>query len=1578
MGELSTAMVSSTINDLPKHRQHVRDACDRMGVRALMQEHLSAADATAIEVSHDLVDQADVYLGVIGFRYGTIMPGEAKSITEMEYDWALARRLPRFIYLMDEGHPLTAGDVDERRVRINEFRKRLESDRVRGTFASPADLRALVIQSLAEQQRAEYQATIAQLTREAEERGDKAEESPEALALAEVRRLETRALHVVRSPPTPPEPYIAHPYTLLETRSLIGRRDERSLLKDWLTGSTKTGVSFLALVAVGGMGKSALTWTWFMDDAPRERPDLAGRMWWSFYETDASFDNFVTRALAYTTGRSITEIGEMPEDQQEFELLAVLDAEPYLIVLDGLERVLVAYAAMDAARLTDSELDERAAQATAGERGHSPVTAQSFFGQHRLRQATDPRVGRFLRKLVGVRATRILASTRLFPAELQTPVDDTVPGAAVHFLQGLSDDDAVALWQHFGATGARDDLLRLFSTFDNYPLLIRALAGEVDRYRPAPGDFDRWRADHGEFDPFSLPLTQIKSHILEFALRGLTELEERLLHTIAAFRSPATYATLAALLVGGDKPFPDDVSLDKALTELEDRGLVGWDRRANRYDQHPVVRGVAWQGLDSESRTTIYGALEHHFSSLPKASDEEATAEDLTAAYELLHALVHLKRFEDAWEILEDRIIGPTIRFGSWESMAEAIETMMDPASGLPRGLTEEAGAAFFYLGLANVARGRPDRGVAQWRKGVALMPEDDPEIRAIPLAMLCMDLVNTGELAEAAMAVEALNSLSASLDEASYDADDVKAFGDIVAGLLGSVTATTTDAVARLASGLKRMDDEEGVTFFAIDAHIVRDAIWRGDTEGARAGIARHQAAWADRPELIAPGSVELLALEGAVAVRRSDFETAENCLLEALKQARSARLGGAEIVALLHLAELHHARSDFRSARECLADLDELAVRGNYRLRRADAAILRAELERSGGNKLAAAEAAREAFELAWCDGEPYSYAAGVRAARKLLASLNVDIPDVKPFDREAHAARSSAYLSQEIIEREREKLLERLRDQRAEVRRDVFDTVLVLWGPDVGIVSSALTDNDAGIRAHVAGALARSAAPSAVDLLTERFGDDDGAVRAAAARGVRDWLLNAVAANRVDVGFHASESPGADLGDLIETAFDLGQQPRTVPLFGRETPPSIDPVPGLERLIDDDADDARAAALTALALWAPDRTEALLASALADGDAEVRVAGIDAARLALCRLGEEELHTLLRDQAPSVRSRIAAAVAAQADTRFVPELIDFLGDPEYGVQLAAVRALGALSDARAVDALTAVLGTTDDDALPAAAADALGRIGGADAARSLANAMLAERSGDAAYAALRSIWGPEREEVALDLLHDPLPTIRARGASLLAATWRVAAVEALRAALSDADPGVRAAAVGALSESARARRRYSVSDSPDPEADLDAVATLVRDPARPVREAAVRAVANIGGDRAGDLLASLLDDEELGGAAVIGLVAAHDPRAAERVAELLDLDESEDRQTALKQVTAWMNYEDSRLLKTLAYTTIDVREPIGLDRLASGTYLSEEETRERYESMARVIPLRLEWLEADAPAGTDGLGT
>jgi hypothetical protein len=178
---------------------------------------------------------------------------------------------------------------DAAREKLKSLKARASKGRIRAEFKSPEDLRGHIIDALA--------------ILEKEQKESSGEEK-------------LPSLHPPNLIPTAPAPYIAHPYLLLQTREVVvGRRAELHQLTDWVTANTVVprDVRLFNVVAIGGMGKSALTWKWFNDIAPNELPHLAGRMWWSFYESDAYFENFVIRALAYVAGLPEADYAPMPE-----------------------------------------------------------------------------------------------------------------------------------------------------------------------------------------------------------------------------------------------------------------------------------------------------------------------------------------------------------------------------------------------------------------------------------------------------------------------------------------------------------------------------------------------------------------------------------------------------------------------------------------------------------------------------------------------------------------------------------------------------------------------------------------------------------------------------------------------------------------------------------------------------------------------------------------------------------------------------------------------------------------------------------------------------------------------------------------------------------------------------------------------------------------------------------------------------------------------------------------------------------------------------------------------------------------
>lgn len=944
-----TVMISSTARDLPEHRKEVLDACMRQSMFPIMMEHLPASDAEAIEVSLRMVDQADIYLGIFAHRYGYVPAGHDISITEMEYNRAVELGIPRLIFLMHDDHPIKASDVEKGAGagKLDVFKNRLKTDQVVNFFISPTDLRAHVINSV-----------------------------------SQYRKADQTAFHYVSDIPQPPEPYIAHPYTLLQTSGLIGRQNELNLLTDWVAkpDSDVYKARILNVVAIGGMGKSALTWKWFNEIAPLEMQPLAGRMWWSFYESDATFENFVVRALAYVSRRPRRQIEEMLPPDRESQLLAILNREPFLIVLDGLERILIAYARMDAARLQDSEVDD----------------------QFQLRKTIDQRVGLFLRKLSLSKSARILVSTRLYPADLQDrETRDRLPGSFELGLRGLSDADALGLWRSFGVSGTRDEVLRIFQTFANHALIIKALAGEVKRFRRAPGDFDQWRAQHQQFDPARLPRVQeAMAHVLELALRGLDEKSLKVLHTIAAFRMPASYDTLAALLIGDDKSFTSEIAFDDALAELEDRGLLGWDKRANRYDLHPIVRGVVWSGLDVGDRHEVQKELRSYFEALPLLSWNEAESVDqLTTTIELYYTLVGLGRYDTAFLLFRDGLEKATLyRLSASHICIELLEMLF------PDGLYDKPKLsdvtnqvhALNTLALAYDAIGLPKKATEISTCAIRIDGlEGTPKGVSIDLGTLAMASRWTGQLYKAELAI--LQALVI-----DYKGKDPYWFA-VDLGYLGwvySARGVVDDAVLTLEKSFAIFDDRRMTRSIGLSyAYQAQLRFWMKDYDQANIFSQR---AWDLAHARRYPSDLLRAArLQGAVACSLRSLEIASERLHYALTNSRSVGLVQEELQALIDLAELRRRQGDAKAARDYLDDVWEPAERGPYPLFHADALNVLAQIERDAGNHAAAAKAVTSAYQLAWCDGPPYAYHWGLEAAKAHLAALAAPEPPMPPFD-------------------------------------------------------------------------------------------------------------------------------------------------------------------------------------------------------------------------------------------------------------------------------------------------------------------------------------------------------------------------------------------------------------------------------------------------------------------------------------------------------------------------------------------------------------------------------------------------
>ncbi|MDX1999881.1 MAG: SIR2 family protein, partial [Thermoanaerobaculia bacterium] len=499
-----------------------------------------------------------------------------------------------------------------------------------------------------------------------------------------------------RRPATIPLPPAFHAEPdYIGSHGFVGRVSQLEDLDDWAKAADPANL--LLFEAIGGNGKSMLTWEWARNRSTEVRDDWAGRFWYSFYERGAVMADFCRRALVYMTGEALEELAKERTPELARRLLAELHARPWLLVLDGLERVLVAYHRIDAAEVPDEEAN---------------TPTDKVLRRDPCDTIRDED-GDLLRQLAGARPSKILVTSRLTPQVLINAAGQGIEGVKRFPLPGLRPADAEALLRSCGIEGDSAAIQAYLSeNCDNHPLVIGVLAGLITNYLPRRGNFDAWAADAGplggaRLNLAELDLIQRRNHILHAALAALPAKSQELLSTLALLSGSVDYETLAAfnphlpaepeevavpekpekqwwwrwdrmseeeksrvrekyeVALGRRREYEEALAawrasaevraapgrLGETVQELEQRGLLLFDRTAQRYDLHPVVRGVAAGGLQGEERERLGQRVVDHFSSVTHSPWEQAqTLEDLAPGLHVVRTLVKLGRWEEAGE----------------------------------------------------------------------------------------------------------------------------------------------------------------------------------------------------------------------------------------------------------------------------------------------------------------------------------------------------------------------------------------------------------------------------------------------------------------------------------------------------------------------------------------------------------------------------------------------------------------------------------------------------------------------------------------------------------------------------------------------------------------------------------------------------------------------------------------------------------------------------------------------------------------------------------------------------------------
>ena len=138
-----TVFISSTYEDLKKHRRKVWDILEKYNVNVRGMEKFGARKETSLETSLAEVEVSDIYVGIIALRLGSINKETGKSITQLEYERAYELNKEILIYLIDEKkgvvHPefIDWGDKHEK---LDAFKAILRERHTIDTFIDENDL----------------------------------------------------------------------------------------------------------------------------------------------------------------------------------------------------------------------------------------------------------------------------------------------------------------------------------------------------------------------------------------------------------------------------------------------------------------------------------------------------------------------------------------------------------------------------------------------------------------------------------------------------------------------------------------------------------------------------------------------------------------------------------------------------------------------------------------------------------------------------------------------------------------------------------------------------------------------------------------------------------------------------------------------------------------------------------------------------------------------------------------------------------------------------------------------------------------------------------------------------------------------------------------------------------------------------------------------------------------------------------------------------------------------------------------------------------------------------------------------
>lgn len=148
--------ISSTFNDLKTERQAAVESILKAGHIPAGMELFTAGDKSQWEIIQRWINEADIYMLILGGRYGTVEKKSGLSYTELEYNYAVSLKKPHFaVVIKDEAleEKVRSSGTDmiemENPAKLKKFKK-MALSKMSSFYSDPRDIKLAVMESVAQ------------------------------------------------------------------------------------------------------------------------------------------------------------------------------------------------------------------------------------------------------------------------------------------------------------------------------------------------------------------------------------------------------------------------------------------------------------------------------------------------------------------------------------------------------------------------------------------------------------------------------------------------------------------------------------------------------------------------------------------------------------------------------------------------------------------------------------------------------------------------------------------------------------------------------------------------------------------------------------------------------------------------------------------------------------------------------------------------------------------------------------------------------------------------------------------------------------------------------------------------------------------------------------------------------------------------------------------------------------------------------------------------------------------------------------------------------------------------------------